>query len=204
MSRDFIKNYSFIEEPANEYVDNVKRKIFGFWIYLLSDCILFATLFVTYAVLSKNYAGGPTPREIIDLKAILIETLCLLTSSFTFGLCINAIKKSRNLVLFWMILTLIFGASFIFSEAREFHRLISHGHGPNVSAYLSAFFTLVGTHGLHVSLGLLWMLVMTVTVIRKDLTKYTAHRLLLLSWYWHFLDIIWICIFSLVYLIGVS
>lgn len=179
-------------------------KVFGFWIYLMSDCILFATLFATYGVLSNSVAGGPTGKDIFELPFVLVETFFLLFSSMTWGMAIVAMyrgDKSRFNVCMGM--TFLFGLGFICMELYEFHHLIAEGHGPNRSAFLSGFFTLVGTHGLHLTAGLIWILVMMVQVSRHGLTPVNQTRLQCLSLFWHFLDVVWICVFTVVYLMGV-
>lgn len=189
---------------GHEHHDADATTVFGFWIYILSDCILFASVFATFAVVSHNFAGGPTGKELFDLNGVLLETFCLLVSSITYGfamLAMNAGKK--QLVLGWLALTFVLGASFVGLELTEFHHMILEGHSWKQSAFLSGFFTLVGTHGLHVSFGLLWMLVMMYQVVTKGLTGTNNRRLMCLSLFWHFLDIVWICVFTVVYLMGV-
>ncbi len=188
-------------EATSENASSIK--LFGFWIYIMSDCILFAVLFATFAVLGQRYAGGPTGAQIFDLPGVLIETLCLLVSSFTYGLAVlglHAGKKDR--VLGWLVVTFLLGVSFVILEVNEFVGLASAGNGPWRSAFLSAFFTLVSTHGLHVTTGLLWMAVMITKVARQGLTPNNGTRLMLLSLFWHFLDIVWVGVFTLVYLMG--
>jgi cytochrome o ubiquinol oxidase subunit III len=176
----------------------------GFWIYLMTDCVLFATLFATFAVLRNNTSGGPSAGELFDLPFVLTETLILLTSSFTCGLALLAARAgSRRQVLVWLGVTFMLGAAFLGLELNEFSSLISEGNGPNRSAFLSSFFTLVGTHGLHISVGLLWMAVLAQKIARRGLGTIEMKRLLLLGVFWHFLDIIWIFIFTIVYLMGV-
>jgi cytochrome o ubiquinol oxidase subunit III len=190
------------EEVA--YSDTVSIQTFGFWIYLMSDLILFATLFATFAVLGRNYAGGPTGRELFDLPYLLGETLFLLFSSVTYGLVMLAVNDGRKKwVLIGLAVTFLLGFGFVGMEINEFHRLLAGGSGPDRSAFLSSFFTLVGTHGAHVTLGLIWMAVMMGQVAVKGLTSPVQSRLMRLSMFWHFLDIIWIGIFSIVYLMGV-
>ncbi len=179
-------------------------KIFGFWIYLMTDLILFATLFATYAVLSQSFAGGPTGKDIFELDYVLGETFLLLFSSITYGFAMIAQHKgNKQAVLNWLAVTFLFGLGFIVMEVNEFHHLIHEGFGPDRSAFLSAFFTLVGTHGLHVTCGLIWMAVMMAQVWSKGLTDTNNTRLMCLSLFWHFLDIVWICVFTVVYLMGV-
>ena len=187
-----------------ESTDTVEIQTFGFWIYLMSDLILFATLFATFAVLRTNYAGGPTGKELFDLPYLLVETLFLLFSSVTFGLVMLAVRDGvKKWVLIGLAVTFLLGLGFVSMEINEFHRMIAEGHGPDRSAFLSSFFTLVGTHGTHVTFGLIWMAVMMAQVAVKGLTSPVQSRLMRLSMFWHFLDIIWIGIFSIVYLMGV-
>lgn len=179
-------------------------RTFGFWVYLMSDLVLFAALFATYAVLSRSYAGGPSGRELFDLPHVLAETLLLLASSATCGLAMLAMHAGRaRAVLAWLAATFALGAGFVGMEASEFHAMIAAGNGPDRSAFLSAFYTLVGTHGTHVSFGLVWIAVMLLQVGAKGLTAPVRARLLCLSMFWHFLDIVWIGVFSVVYLLGV-
>lgn len=179
------------------------NKIFGFWIYLMSDCILFASLFATYAVLVNGTAGGPSGKEIFELPFVLVETLCLLFSSITYGFAMLAMNKGDKAgVNNWLFLTSLFGLSFIGMELYEFHHLITEGYGPQRSGFLSGFFALVATHGLHVACGLIWILTMIIQVSRRGLTEYNKTRLMCLSLFWHFLDVIWICVFTFVYLMG--
>jgi cytochrome o ubiquinol oxidase subunit 3 len=180
------------------------NKPFGFWIYLMSDLVLFAALFATFAVLSQSYAGGPTGRELFHLPRVFAETMLLLTSSASYGMVMLAVRADRaRAVLFWLALTFVLGAGFVGLEITEFRAMILAGDGPDRSAFLSAFFTLVGTHGTHVSFGLVWMAVMLLQVRVKGLTAPVRTRLLCLGMFWHFLDIVWIGVFSVVYLLGV-
>lgn len=180
------------------------NKIFGFWIYLMSDCIIFATLFATYAVMVNNTAGGPAGHNIFELPYVLGETALLLLSSITYGMAVIFMNRgSKGTVNAWLILTFICGLGFIGMEINEFHHLISEGFGPQRSGFLSAFFTLVGTHGLHVTCGLIWMLVMMFQIATRGLTETNRTRIMCLSLFWHFLDVVWICVFTIVYLMGV-
>ena len=177
--------------------------VFGFWIYLMSDCLLFASLFAGYAVLGRNTAGGPSGRELFDLRYVAIETLFLLVSSITYGMAMmGTLKRNATKVLLWLTVTGLFGLGFIGMEVNEFHHLVEEGNGPGRSAFLSAFFSLVGTHGIHVSSGLLWLLVLMYQVWSKGVTETNRTRLMCLSMFWHFLDIVWICVFTVVYLMG--
>ncbi|HDN9007398.1 cytochrome o ubiquinol oxidase subunit III [Aeromonas veronii] len=179
------------------------NKVFGFWIYLMSDCILFACLFATYAVLVNGTAGGPSGKDIFELPFVFAETMLLLLSSITFGFAMLAMNKNRvSTVNGWLLVTFVLGAGFIAMEIYEFHHLIAEGYGPDRSAFLSAFFTLVGTHGIHVTSGLIWIIVMMVLVAKKGLTDRNRSRLMCLSLFWHFLDVVWICVFTVVYLMG--
>ncbi len=178
--------------------------IFGFWIYIMTDCILFATVFVGYVVLSHNYAGGPTGKELFDLPYVFGETTFLLFSSVTYGFAMLAMYSNRRQqVMAWLAVTFLLGLGFITMELHEFTRMIMEGHGPGRSGFLSGFFTLVGTHGAHVSVGLMWMGVMMAQVMNKGLSPRVQSRLTRLSMFWHFLDVIRIGVFTIVYLTGV-
>ena len=180
-----------------------EEKEFGFWLYLMSDAIIFALLFATYLVMVGNAAGGPTGKELFSLERAAGETALLLLSSTTFGLAAVALSSAdRAKVLLWLAITFALGVGFIFLEIGEFRGMIDQGAGPDRSGFLSAFFTLVGTHGLHVSVGLSWIAVMIGQVLFKGLTVPVASRLMRLGLFWHFLDIIWVVIFSVVYLPG--
>jgi len=188
----------------HEHHDDGSKTLLGFWIYLMSDCLIFSGLFATFAVMAHAYAGGPTGKEIFDLKYVLGETMLLLVSSFTFGMAmLNMHAGRRNKVLVWLAITFLFGAAFVGMEIHEFAALIHEGAGPDRSAFLSAYFTLVGTHGLHVTCGLIWIVVMLDMVRRHGLDAAVKRRLSCLSLFWHFLDVIWICVFTFVYLHGV-
>jgi cytochrome o ubiquinol oxidase subunit 3 len=190
-------------EPDDEAAPAVEMQTFGFWLYLMSDLILFATLFAAFAVFSRSYARGPTGKELFDLPYVLAETLLLLASSFTYGLAMLAVHDGRRKrVLPALAVTFLLGLGFVAMEINEFRGLVAAGHGPDKSAFLSGFFTLVGTHGAHVTCGLIWMAVMVGQVAVKGLTPPVQSRLLRLGMFWHFLDIIWIGIFSIVYLMG--
>lgn len=179
------------------------KPILGFWVYLMTDCVLFASLFATYAVLYRNTYGGPSGYALFDLKNVLAETLILLTSSFTCGLAMLAAHRNdKNWTLIWFGVTFLLGIAFLALELTEFRHLVHSGNSWRRSGFLSAFFTLVGTHGLHITCGLIWMAVLMWQVLRLGLKKSTIRRLTLLSMFWHFLDIIWIFIFTIVYLRG--
>ena len=178
---------------------------YGFWIFLISDIILFSALFATYAVLTDATAGGPAGPSLFDLRTVGAETACLLTSSLFCGLATIG-AQARNSRWFYgaMAVTFVLGTVFIGLELREFARMLSIGAGPTRSAFLSAFFTLIGCHGLHVSAGLLWLLTMMAQVFAKGYRADILRRLLCFSLFWHTLDIIWVALFSLVYLVGVA
>ncbi|WWP00692.1 MAG: cytochrome o ubiquinol oxidase subunit III [Candidatus Dasytiphilus stammeri] len=180
------------------------NKVFGFWIYLMSDCILFASLFATYAVLVKGTADGPIGKEIFNLPLVLLETTCLLLSSVSYGIAMVRISKTSNVTkgMIWLGLTWMLGLCFIYMEMYEFHKLVTENYGPQRSGFLSIFFTLVGTHGLHVISGLVWMVVLIYQLYKRGLTTLNITRMECLSLFWHFLDVIWICVFTVVYLMG--
>lgn len=190
----------------NEAVaERVSEKTYlGFWIYLMTDVVLFATLFATYIVLRSATYGGPGGADIFELPFILAETLILLISSFTSGLmALMARRQNVPWTLAWLGITMVLGAAFLVMEVTEFSKLASEGHGWWHSAFLSAFFTLVGTHGLHILFGILWATVLYIQVVKKRITPHVLRRLSLFGMFWHFLDVIWIFIFTIVYLMGV-
>jgi cytochrome o ubiquinol oxidase subunit III len=189
------------EEPTSEAHE---QRAFGFWLYLMSDAIIFSLLFATYAVMVQNTDGGPTGKALFSLTNAFGETLLLLFSSISFGFATLAMTSGKAAdVLRWLLVTFVLGLGFVGLEMREFYGLVQLGAGPDRSGFLSAFFTLVGTHGAHVSVGLIWILIMTGQVMTKGLTLPVISRLVRLGLFWHFLDIIWVGIFSVVYLPGV-
>jgi cytochrome o ubiquinol oxidase subunit 3 len=180
------------------------KTLFGFWTYLMTDCILFASLFATFAVLRNNTFSGPGGQELFSLPFVLTETLILLSSSFTCGLgMLIANRGIKKLSMALFVLTFVLGVAFLSLEINEFHKLAAEGNSWRRSGFLSAFFTLVGTHGAHITAGLIWMVVMLIRIYRRGLTFTNLKRLKMLSMFWHFLDIVWIFIFSIVYLMGV-
>lgn len=184
---------------------NNDKTMFGFWVYLMTDCVLFASLFATYAVLRNNTNGGPSGKDIFDPPFILVETMILLTSSFVAGLAMLAARnKDTTKTLALLAVTGLLGAAFVGMELYEFNHLYHEGHDWGASAFLSAFFTLVGTHGLHISVGLLWLGILMIVIKKRGLTDHVVRKLGLFSLFWHFLDIIWIFIFTIVYMFGVS
>jgi cytochrome o ubiquinol oxidase subunit 3 len=189
-----------IDEHDHEAGGNT---LLGFWIYLMSDCLIFAVLFATYGVLSGNYAGGPGPKELFDLPLVAVNTSMLLLSSITYGFAMLSSYRSHVAgTQLWLAVTGLFGAAFLGIELYEFAHMIHEGAGPQRSAFLSSFFTLVGTHGLHVTFGIVWLITLMVQIGRHGLNKANARRLACLSLFWHFLDVIWIGVFTFVYLMG--
>ena len=175
----------------------------GFWIYLMSDCLIFAILFAVYAVIGGNYAAGPAPKDLFDLPLVALNTSMLLLSSITYGFAMLAMVKNRTAQMqTWLAITGLFGLCFLGIELYEFAHMIHLGATPQRSGFLSAFFFLVGTHGLHVSFGIVWLLVLMSQVARHGLTGPNQRRLFCLSMFWHFLDVVWIGVFTFVYLMG--
>ncbi len=192
-----------IDDHHHDHPDTDSIDIFGFWIYIMSDCILFASIFAVFAVLHTQTFGGATIKSITDIPYVLGETLALLASSFTYGMAILALYKSnKKQVITWLIITFLFGLSFVVMEVNEFVHLYLENHSWASSAAFSSFFTLVGTHGLHVSMGLLWMLVMMFQVSLYGINPTMTRRLTYLGLFWAFLDIVWIFVFTVVYLMG--
>lgn len=194
-----------VDRQIHQYEEeNFDKTILGFWVYLMTDCVLFGTFFATYIVLHRATFGGPTSREIFSLPYILIETFALLTSSFTCGVVGQTAKKEqKGASIFWFVLTFLLGLVFVVMEAHEFYELIKEGNSWSRSAFLSAYFTLVGAHGTHVSFGLLWMFVMMIQIAIKGFSITIHRRIMCLRLFWHFLDVVWIFIFTFVYLFGV-
>lgn len=178
--------------------------LLGFWIYLMSDCLVFAALFAVYAVQGRSYAGGPSGADLFDLSLVAVNTAMLLLSSITYGFAV--LKMQQNHVrgtIGWLLVTGLFGLAFLGLELYEFHHLIHLGAGPQRSAFLSAFFTLVGTHGLHVTFGIIWLITLVFQIKRHGLIPENRRRIMCLSMFWHFLDVVWIGVFTFVYLMGV-
>jgi cytochrome o ubiquinol oxidase subunit III len=180
-----------------------EQKALGFWLYLMGDAVIFSLLFATYAVMVNNSDGGPTGRTLFNIRSAGLETILLLVSSTTFGFASIAMRAGGKAeTMSWLLLTFALGLAFVGLEMREFHGMVQAGAGPDRSGFLSAFFTLVGTHGLHVSIGLVWILILAGQVMAKGLTAPVTSRLFRLGLFWHFLDIAWVGIFSIVYLPG--
>ncbi len=178
--------------------------LLGFWLYLMSDCFIFASLFACYAVLGTETAGGPSAAKVLDLPGLAVNTALLLVSSVTFGFAMLEMARQRKgAMLGWLAVAGLLAAAFVTLEIHEFLGMIAEGAGPGRSAFLSSFFTLVATHGLHVTLGVLWLIVLMVQSIRFGLNETNVRRLRCLSMFWHFLDLVWVGVFSYVYLVGV-
>jgi cytochrome o ubiquinol oxidase subunit 3 len=202
-----------------DYVDDAGRPIFhpveephhpeghstmlGFWMYLMSDCLIFAILFAVYAVLGGNYAAGPAPKDLFDLPLVAVNTSMLLFSSITYGFAMLAMYRNKVAqTQVWLAITGLFGLCFLGIELYEFAHMIHLGATPQRSGFLSAFFILVGTHGLHVTFGVIWLVTLMIQVGQKGLIQANKRRLMCLSLFWHFLDVIWIGVFTFVYLFG--
>ncbi|KQL50800.1 cytochrome o ubiquinol oxidase subunit III [Heyndrickxia shackletonii] len=189
--------------PLEYQSEQSRLNIFGFWIFLGAEIALFATLFATYFVLSGMTAGGPSQLDLFKEKDVMVETILLLVSSFTCGLSIFSMRNNnKNAMLTWFILTLLLGAGFIYFELHEFIDYVHEGATMQTSAFLSAFFVLLGTHGAHVTMGILWGILLIIQVIRNGLNPVTSRKFFIISLYWHFLDVVWIFIFTFVYLGG--
>ncbi len=192
--------FLLMEEP--HHPDGAST-LLGFWIYLMSDCLIFAMLFATFGVLGASYAGGPEPGALFDLKLVGLNTALLLVSSLTYGFGMLAMAHGRVAqAQAWLLATGLLGLGFVGVELHEFSHLFAEGATPQRSAFLSSFFTLVGTHGLHVTLGLVWLATLMTQVALRGLTAANRRRLMCLSMFWHFLDVIWIGVFTFVYLLG--
>ncbi|GJD52958.1 Cytochrome bo(3) ubiquinol oxidase subunit 3 [Methylobacterium crusticola] len=191
----------FYEQEDHAHGDG--GTLLGFWLYLMSDCLIFAVLFATFGVLGRNYAAGPSGADLFDLRLVAVNTSLLLLSSITYGFAMLEVERDRvDATLRWLAVTGLFGAAFLGLELYEFTHLIHEGATPQRSAFLSSFFTLVGTHGLHVTFGIVWLVTLMVQVRRRGLIAQNQRRLMCLSMFWHFLDVVWIGVFTFVYLMG--
>ncbi len=192
----------FYETEEHEHAEGASTML-GFWLYLMSDCLIFAILFAVYGVLGASYAAGPAPKDLFDLNLVAVNTAMLLFSSITYGFAMLEMQRGRaGAVQFWLAVTGLFGLAFLGIELYEFAHMIHEGATPQRSAFLSAFFTLVGTHGLHVTFGTVWLVTLMVQVARHGLIAANQRRLMCLSMFWHFLDVVWIGVFTFVYLMG--
>ena len=192
--------YHPVEEPHHPEGHST---MLGFWMYLMSDCLIFAMLFAVYAVIGGNYAAGPAPKDLFDLQLVALNTSMLLLSSITYGFAMLAMERGKvSQTQIWLAITGLFGLCFLGIELYEFAHMIHLGATPQRSGFLSAFFVLVGTHGLHVTFGIIWLVTLMIQVWQKGLIPANKRRLMCLSLFWHFLDVIWIGVFTFVYLFG--
>ena len=189
---------------GHDHHDQEEMKTFGFWLFLITDVIMFAVLFATFVVLRNNTAGGPTGAELFALPGIIASTFILLTSSFTSGLAVLEMNKgNKNGLILWLGITALLGAAFIYLEVTEFIHLVHEGAAITTSAHWTSFYTLVGAHGLHVTIGLVWMIALMLQLKKRGITPVTKRKVGIISLFWHFLDVIWIFVFTIVYLMGV-
>lgn len=195
-------------EQHGEDHEAAETMVFGFWVFLMSDLIIFGLMFATYITMQTpwSYAEGPTPADVTNLGSVFAQTMVLLTSSLTFGFAVLAVRHKHSLprINFWMVITLLLGLAFLYMELHDFRDMLAMGAGPDRSGYLSSFFGLVPLHGLHVTAGCLWIVIMLIQLQVFGTNTVVKVRLLQLSLFWHFLDIVWIGIFSIVYLGGVA
>lgn len=191
------------QATSTELEQNNETVSLGFWLYLMTDCLLFATLFATYAVLRNGTAGSVSGSDIFEMDYVLVQTIALLASSVTSGFAlITARAKQYTASMLWLFATILLGALFLVLEINEFQGLISEGHSWQTSAFLSSFFTLVGTHGAHITVGLIWATLLLFVMITRGVNDRFLKKMTLFTMFWHFLDIIWIFIFTLVYAVG--
>lgn len=194
-----------LSHARDEDARHAEVTVFGFWTYLMSDAIIFALLFATYASMVGRTAGGPSGSALFSASNAFIETVVLLASSFTFGMAAVSLKEGRaKAIVAWLVVTLLFGLGFLGLELREFAGLVARAATPQTSGFLSSFFVLLSTHGLHVLVGIIWLVVMLVQIAKFGLTRQVRSRLLRLGLFWHFLDLVWVVIFTIVYLPGVA
>ncbi len=202
-AKPFTPGRSTFQLPEEPHLPEGHSTYLGFWIYLMSDCLIFAMLFSAYAVLGGNYAAGPGPKDLFELPLVAVNTAMLLFSSITYGFAMLEMARGKvRATQLWLAVTAVFGLCFIGIELHEFSAMIAEGATPQRSAFLSSFFTLVGTHGLHVTIGIIWLVTLMVQVGIHGLTPANRRRLTCLSMFWHFLDVIWIGVFTFVYLMG--
>ncbi|RLQ93426.1 cytochrome aa3 quinol oxidase subunit III [Falsibacillus albus] len=187
--------------PLEYQSETGRLNILGFWVFLGAEIALFGTLFATYFALMYRTGNGPTPGELFEIKGVMIETFLLLTSSFTCGIAVHEMRRhNKKGLMIWMIITLLLGLGFIGFEVSEFISYVHEGATLKTSAFWSGLFVLVGTHGAHVSVGILWVSAVLIQVARRGLVPATAKKVFITSLYWHFLDVVWIFIFTGVYL----
>lgn len=192
----------FYQAEEHEHPEGASTML-GFWIYIMSDTLIFAMLFASFAVLGHNYAGGPRPTDVFELPLLAVNTAMLLCSSITYGFAVLSMQENqKSATLGWLLVTALFGMAFVGIEVHEFTGMFAEGATPERSAFLSAFFTLVGTHGTHVTIGIIWMFTLMAQVARRGLDATNRRRLMCLSMFWHFLDVVWIGVFTVVYLLG--
>lgn len=197
------KTTNIAHDHDHGHHDQSEIKSFGFWVYLMTDLVLFSTFFATFAVIGRNYAGGPDAKELFDVPFLFVETMLLLVSSVTFGFAMIAMKQGKpKQMLSLLVVTGLLGAGFLGMEITEFAHMIGEGAGPDRSGFLSAFFTLVSFHGMHVTFGIVWLVVMFIQIVKMGFTTGVKSRLERLSLFWHFLDIVWVGVFTFVYLFG--
>lgn len=198
-----VNNDASPDTPLEYQSETGRLNIFGFWIFLGAEMALFATIFAAYFALVDSTGGGPLPSEVFDIKGTMTMTLILLTSSFTCGLAIHEMRRNNvKSMIVWLVITLLFGLGFLYMEVNEFIHLVNEGANLGTNAFWSSFFVLTGTHGLHVTLGIGWMTLIIIQVLRRGLTPDTAKKVFISSLYWHFLDFVWIFVFTGVYLLG--
>ena len=204
ITSDHDHNMMHPNDHGDHHHDPQELKMLGFWLFLISDVILFACLFATYIVLRHSTAGGPSGAELFNISGVTLETFILLTSSFTSGLAVLSMnKKETKSLINWLIVTIVLGLMFIGLEIYEFIEMVHSGASYTTSAFTGAFFTLVGTHGLHVCFGIVWMVALIIQLYHRGVTDITKGKVMTISLYWHFLDVVWIFLFTIVYLMGV-
>jgi len=202
---DTVQSAGLPGEAHEHHPDLEGMRTFGFWIYLMTDVILFGTFFATYIVLQGNTNGGPGPADLFRIGDVIVSTFILLTSSYTCGLALLAMNKgNKRALLGWLGVTAVLGIAFLGLEIGEFAHMVSEGATMGTSAFLSAFYTLVGTHGIHVTIGIVWMAGVMLQISRRGITPVTKRKVNIISLFWHFLDVVWIFVFTVVYLMGVS
>jgi cytochrome o ubiquinol oxidase subunit III len=206
MRGNTLGNPGFMLRASHHHVDRESEVMCGFWVFLMSDAIIFGLIFATYATMVRATAGGPGPKQLFDVGSVAIQTAALLLSSFTYGLASLALKyhSGRLAVIAWLVVTLLLALVFLGFEVHDFLTMFAHGGSPDRSGFTSAFFGLVPLHGLHVTSGCIWMVVLILQMLRKSIDEDVRLGVQRLALFWHFLDIVWIAIFSIVYLGGLA